>query len=74
VENLVLSLQVNFRACEESLFENPIWTIAQPVEQSHPDGVATQGGWIHFCMNRLIALKSFQIFKTETKKSKTYSG
>jgi hypothetical protein len=28
----------------------------------------------HFCMKRLRTLKSFQIIKTETKKSKTYSG
>jgi hypothetical protein len=31
------------------------------------------GGWIHFCMKQLRTLKSFQIFKTEIKKSKTYS-
>ncbi len=27
------------------------------------------GGWIHFCMKRLRTLKSFQIFKSEIKKS-----
>jgi hypothetical protein len=30
------------------------------------------GGWIHFCMKQLRNLKSFQIFKTKIKKSKTY--
>ncbi len=30
--------------------------------------------FINFCMKRLRTLKSFQIFKTEIKKSKTYSG
>ncbi len=29
--------------------------------------------WIHFCMKRLRTLKSSQIFKSEIKKSKTYS-
>jgi hypothetical protein len=32
------------------------------------------GGWIHFCMKWLRTLKSFQIFKSEIKKSKTHSG
>jgi hypothetical protein len=32
------------------------------------------GGWIHFCMKQLRTLKSFQVFKSEIKKSKTYSG
>jgi hypothetical protein len=32
------------------------------------------GGWIPFCMKRLRTLKSFQIFKSEIKKSKTYGG
>ncbi len=32
------------------------------------------GGWIHFCMKRLRTLKPIQIFKSEIKKSKTYSG
>ncbi len=32
------------------------------------------GGWIHFRMKRLRTLKSFQIFKTKMKKSKTFSG
>jgi hypothetical protein len=31
------------------------------------------GGWIHFCMKWLRTLKSFQIFKIEIEKSKTYS-
>ena len=31
-------------------------------------------GWIHFCMKRLRTLKSFKIFKSEIKKSKTYRG
>ena len=32
------------------------------------------GGWVQFCMKRLRTLKLFQIFSTEIKKSKTYSG
>ncbi len=32
------------------------------------------GGWIQFCMKRLRTSKSFQIFKSEIKISKTYSG
>ncbi len=32
------------------------------------------GGWIHFCMKQLRTLKSFHIFKSEIKKSKTYRG
>ncbi len=30
------------------------------------------GGWIHFCMNRLRTLNSYQIFKIKNKESKTY--
>ncbi len=33
-----------------------------------------QEDWIQFCMKRLRTLKLFQIFSTEIKKSKTYSG
>jgi hypothetical protein len=36
--------------------------------------IRTCRGWIHFCIERLRTLKSFQIFKSEIKKSKTYSG
>ena len=32
------------------------------------------GDWVEFCMKRLRTLKSFKIFKSEIKKSKTYSG
>ncbi len=32
------------------------------------------GVWVQFCMKRLRTLKLFQIFSTEIKKSKTYSG
>jgi hypothetical protein len=32
-------------------------------------GSEQAGGWIHFCMKRLRTLKSFQIFKSEIKKS-----
>ncbi len=31
-------------------------------------------GWIHFCMKQLRTLKSFQIFRSEIEKSKTYSS
>ncbi len=31
------------------------------------------GGWIYLCMKRLRTLKSFKIFKTKIKKSKTYT-
>ncbi len=31
-------------------------------------------GWIHICMKWLRTLKSFQKFRTEIKKSKTYGG
>ncbi len=37
-------------------------------------GFEQAGGWIHFCMKWLRTLKSFQIFRSEIKKSKTYSG
>ncbi len=33
-----------------------------------------QEDWIQFCMKRLRTLNLFQIFSTEIKKSKTYSG
>jgi hypothetical protein len=38
------------------------------------DLIKQEVGWIHFCLRRLRTLKSFQIFKSEIKKSKTYSG
>ncbi len=41
----------------------------QPVKWSQQ-----AGGWAQFCMKRLRTLKLFQIFSTEIKKSKTYSG
>ncbi len=33
-----------------------------------------QEDWIQFCMKQLRTLKLFQIFSTDMKKSKTYSG
>ncbi len=58
------------------------FAIQTKIEQRQPTGrqdsmqnvFRTCRGWIHFCIERLRTLKSFQIFKTEIKKSKTYSG
>jgi hypothetical protein len=61
----VLSLQADRHACELSLFKNPISNIAPPVEQSHPDGVATQFLILNLVVTaNLIAL----VFKDEQQK------
>ncbi len=41
---------------------------------AHANQSNKQEDWIQFCMKRLRTLKLFQIFSTEIKKSKTYSG
>jgi hypothetical protein len=46
--------------------------VRQPIGRQ--DSMQTGGDWINFCMMRLRTLKSFQIFKSEIKKSKTYSS
>ncbi len=49
--------------------------VRQPIgRQDSMQTIEQAGGWIHFCMKQLSTLKSFQIFKSEIKKSKTYSG
>ncbi len=49
--------------------------VRQPIgRQDSMQAVIHIGGWIHFCMKRLRTLKSFQIFKSEIKNQKTYSG
>ncbi len=50
--------------------------IKVPQPTGRQDSMQTEqaGGWIHFCMKRLRTLKSFQIFKSEIIKSKTYSS
>jgi hypothetical protein len=50
--------------------------VRQPVGRKDSIQTVTEqgGGWIHFCMKRVRTLKSFQIFKSEIKKSKSYSG
>jgi hypothetical protein len=49
--------------------------VRQPIEERilYKPGSQQAGGWIHFCMKRLITLTSFQIFKIKIKKSETYS-
>ena len=50
-------------------------TVRQPIGRQDSMQPAEQaGGWVQFCMKRLRTLKLFQIFSTEIKKSKTYSG
>jgi hypothetical protein len=45
--------------------------VPQPIERQDSMQTTEQaGGWIHFCIKRLRTLKSFQIFKSEIKKSK----
>ncbi len=48
--------------------------VRQPIGRKYSIQTVIQqaGGWIHFCMKGLRNLKSFQIFKTEITKSKTY--
>jgi hypothetical protein len=66
-------------------FQHPasaaLWRIFQQIKVRQPQyeerilykpGSEQAGCWIHFCMKVLRTLKSFQIFKTEIKKSKTY--
>ncbi len=49
--------------------------VRQPIGRQHSmQTVKRAGGWVQFCMKRLRTLKLFQIFSTEIKKSKTYSG
>jgi hypothetical protein len=50
--------------------------VCQPIgrQDSMQTVIEKAGGWIHFCMKRLRTLKSFQIFKIQNKKLRTYSG
>jgi hypothetical protein len=50
--------------------------VRQPIGRQHSMQTVNEqaGDWVEFCMKRLRTLKSFKIFKSEIKKSKTYSG
>jgi hypothetical protein len=88
-QQLSLGLRLVRRIFEESqTYRNPnqnrasLWQIFssnKSAPANRKKGFCTNrnpkaGGWIHYCMKRLRTLKSFQIFKSEIKKSKTYSG
>jgi hypothetical protein len=48
--------------------------VLHPLGQDSMQTAEQAGSWIRFCMKRLRTLKFFQIFRSEIKTSKTYSG
>ncbi len=53
---------------------NTVWRKKDRSLSTYNPWTEQAGDWVQFCMKRLRTLKLFQIFSTEIKKSKTYSG